>query len=124
MAMASSTSDHWIPFKSINSRSQGSNSWYEIAKCETTPFWSFEYRELEESRVETLHHWSPEVVKCETPKSRNKHINKDSSFRYQELEVYQKINSILDTRSWKCRNTSPKECRNSEMPKCEKNLLV
>jgi hypothetical protein len=26
------------------------------------------YRELEESRVETLHHRSPEVPKCETPK--------------------------------------------------------
>jgi hypothetical protein len=26
MAMASSTSDRWIPFKSVNSRSQGSNS--------------------------------------------------------------------------------------------------
>jgi hypothetical protein len=29
---------------------------------------SFGYRELEESRVETLHHRSPEVPKCETPK--------------------------------------------------------
>jgi hypothetical protein len=29
---------------------------------------SFRYRELEESRVETLHHRSPEVPKCETPK--------------------------------------------------------
>jgi hypothetical protein len=28
----------------------------------------FGYRELEESRVETLHHRSPEVPKCETPK--------------------------------------------------------
>jgi hypothetical protein len=43
-----------------------------------TPFQSFGYRELEESRVETLHHRSPEVAKCETPKSRNRHINKDS----------------------------------------------
>jgi hypothetical protein len=41
----------------------------EIVKCETMMFHSFEYRELEESRVETLHHKSPEVAKCETPKS-------------------------------------------------------
>jgi hypothetical protein len=27
-------------------------------------FWSFKYQELEESRVETLHHKSPEVAKC------------------------------------------------------------
>jgi hypothetical protein len=30
--------------------------------------WSFGYWELEDSRVETLHHRSPEVSKCETPK--------------------------------------------------------
>jgi hypothetical protein len=30
--------------------------------------WSFRYRELEESRVETLHHRSPEVRKCEKTK--------------------------------------------------------
>jgi hypothetical protein len=29
---------------------------------------SFGYQELEESRVKTLHHRSPEVAKCETPK--------------------------------------------------------
>jgi hypothetical protein len=50
----------------------------EIAKCKTMTFRSFGYRKLEESRVETLHHSSPEVEKCETLKSRNKHINKDS----------------------------------------------
>jgi hypothetical protein len=33
-----------------------------------TPFHNFEYRELEESRVETLHHRSSEVMKCETSK--------------------------------------------------------
>jgi hypothetical protein len=33
-----------------------------------TPFRSSGYRELEESRVETLHHRSPEVPKCEMPK--------------------------------------------------------
>jgi hypothetical protein len=50
----------------------------EIGTSTMTPFRSFGYRELEESRVETLHHRSPEVAKCETPKSRNRHINKDS----------------------------------------------
>jgi hypothetical protein len=43
-----------------------------------TPFQSFRYWELEESRVETLHHRSPKVDKCETPKSQNRHIKKDS----------------------------------------------
>jgi hypothetical protein len=58
----------------------------ETGTSTKTPFQSFAdreikgfgYRELEESRVETLHHRSPEVVKCETSKSRNRHINKDS----------------------------------------------
>jgi hypothetical protein len=90
------------PFRRTGSwRCQG-NSRHEIMKCETTPFQSFRYRELEDSRVETLHHRSHEVVKCEMPKSRNRHINKDSSFGYRELEVYQKLNSVLDTKSWKC----------------------
>jgi hypothetical protein len=44
----------------------------------------FGYRELEESRVETLHHMSPEIAKCETPKTRNMHI--DWRFGYRELE--------------------------------------
>jgi hypothetical protein len=44
----------------------------------------FGYRELEESRVETLHHRSPEIVKCETLKTRNRHI--DRRFGYRELE--------------------------------------
>jgi hypothetical protein len=35
MAMASSTSDRWIPFRSVKSKSQGSNSRYKIIKCET-----------------------------------------------------------------------------------------
>jgi hypothetical protein len=48
-----------------------------FAGWEMTPFWSSGYRELEESRVETLHHRSPEVAKCETSKSRNGHINKE-----------------------------------------------
>jgi hypothetical protein len=49
-----------------------------FADPEITPFRSFEYRELEESRFETLNHRSPEVAKCETPKSQNRHINKES----------------------------------------------
>jgi uncharacterized C2H2 Zn-finger protein len=49
-----------------------------------TPFWSFGYWELEESRVETLDYRSPKVAKCGTPKSRNRHINR--SFGYQDLE--------------------------------------
>jgi hypothetical protein len=75
------------PFQRTRSwRCQG-NSRHEIGKCETTPFQSFGYQELEESRVETLHHRSPKVAKWEMPKSQNRHIKKDSSFRYQELEV-------------------------------------
>jgi hypothetical protein len=35
MEMASSKSDHWMAFKSINSKSQGSNSWQKNAKCKT-----------------------------------------------------------------------------------------
>jgi hypothetical protein len=78
---------------------------------EITPFRSSGYRELEESRVETLHHRSPEVAKCETPKSRNRHINKE--FRRPGN------NSILEFgyRELECRNTSPQECRNAEMRK-------
>jgi hypothetical protein len=48
-----------------------------FADREITPFWSSRYRELEESRVETLHHRSPKVAKCEMLKSRNRHINKE-----------------------------------------------
>jgi hypothetical protein len=44
---------------------------------EITPFRSFGYQELEDSRVETLHHRSPKVTKCKTSKSQNRHINKE-----------------------------------------------
>jgi hypothetical protein len=87
MAMASSTSDHWIPFRSINSRSQGSNSRQKITKCETTPFRSFGYLELEESRVETLHHRSPEVAKCKMPKYQIVDLTPFQSSEYRELEL-------------------------------------
>jgi hypothetical protein len=58
----------------------------EIGTSRKTPFRifadreikGFRFRELEESRVETLHHRSPKVAKCETLKSQNRHINKDS----------------------------------------------
>jgi hypothetical protein len=54
-----------------------STSTKSFADREMTPFQSSGYRELEESRVETLHHRSPEVAKRETLKSRNRHINKE-----------------------------------------------
>jgi hypothetical protein len=57
--------------------------------------------------VETLHHRSPEVEKCKTPKSRNGHTL-FHSFIDQEIRV-------LDTGCWKCRNTSPQESRSHEM---------
>jgi hypothetical protein len=61
---------------------------HKNAKMRKTPFGAgFRYRELEESRVETLHHRSPEVVKCEMPKSQNRHINKDSISEFQILGV-------------------------------------
>jgi hypothetical protein len=69
MEMESSTSDRWIPFRSVNSKSQGSNSWQKIVKCETPKSLNrhinkgFGYQELEESRVKTLHHKSLEVEK-------------------------------------------------------------
>jgi hypothetical protein len=40
----------------------------ETGTSTKTPFRSFGYWDLEESRVKTLHHRSPEVPKCETPK--------------------------------------------------------
>jgi hypothetical protein len=87
MAMEISTSDCWIPFRSVNSKSQGSNSRHEIVKCETTPFWSFGYRELEESRVETPHHRSPEMLQCETSKYWTIDLTPFRSSGYQKLEV-------------------------------------
>jgi hypothetical protein len=62
---------------------------------------SFGYWELE-SRVETLHHRSLEVPKCEIRKSRNRHIN--WSFGYRELE---------ESRVETLHHRSP------EVPKCE-----
>jgi hypothetical protein len=49
-----------------------------------TPFRSFGYREFEESRVETLHHRSPEMLECETPKYVN--LTPFQSFGYRELQ--------------------------------------
>jgi hypothetical protein len=51
----------------------------------------FRYRELEESRVETLHHRSPEVAKCKTSKSRNRHIKPRLNLHFR----------VLDTGSWR-----------------------
>jgi hypothetical protein len=76
---------------------------------------------LEESRVETLHHRSPEVAKCETPKSRNRHINKEfhrpgnnsiSEFRIPGVGgVKSRDSSSQESRSH--------EMRNAEIPKTE-----
>jgi hypothetical protein len=56
----------------------------ETGTSTKTPFQSFGYRELEESRVETLHHRSPEVAKCETSKYVD--LTPFQSFGYRELE--------------------------------------
>jgi hypothetical protein len=77
----------------------------ETGTSTKTSFWSFGYRELEESRVETLHHRSPEVAKCETPKSRNRHINKDSILEFRIPEVG----------GVKSRDSSSQESRSCEM---------
>jgi hypothetical protein len=73
-----------------------------------TPFWSFGYRELEESRVETLHHRSPEVAKCETPKSRSEHV-KDSISEFR----------IPGVGGVKSRDSSSQESRSGEMRNAE-----
>jgi hypothetical protein len=91
-----------------------------FADREITPFRSFGYRELEESRVETLHHRSPEVAKCETLKSRNRHINKEfrrprnnsiSEFRIPGVGgVKSRDSSSQESRSRKMQNTEiPKQ---------------
>jgi hypothetical protein len=65
--------------KSRDSSSQESRS-AEMRNAENpetgTSTRSFGYRELEESRVETLHHRSPEVPKCEIVKAHcmDKHL--------------------------------------------------
>ena len=51
-----------------------------FADREITPFRSFRYRKLEESRLLIIK--SPRIAKCETPKSRKE----EDSFRYRELE--------------------------------------
>jgi hypothetical protein len=112
---------------------------------EITPFRSSGYRELEESRVETLHHRSPEVAKCETPKSRNRHINKEfrrpgnnsiSEFRIPGVGVSKHFTTGMPKcrnaemrktpfgvgfgyRELECRNTSPQKSRNAEMRNCD-----
>jgi hypothetical protein len=53
-----------------------------------TLYWSFGYRELEESRVKTLHHRSPEVTK---PK-----VTKYEITKCQRLHT-----GVPDTRSWR-----------------------
>jgi hypothetical protein len=74
----------------------------ETGTSTKTPFWSFAdreikgfgYRELEESRVETLHHRSPEVANSEILKQahqqrlhfRVSQTGEIKGFRYRELE--------------------------------------
>jgi hypothetical protein len=59
----------------------------ETTKYETpeyvdpTPFWSFGYREIEKSRVETLQHRSLGVPKSRISKSQKRHINKSFADR-------------------------------------------
>jgi hypothetical protein len=64
---------------------------------------------LEESRVETLHHRSPEVAKCETPKSRSTcqrlhfGVSDTRSWRSQESRLF--ITGVPKLRNAKRRNT-------------------
>jgi hypothetical protein len=116
-----------------------------FADREITPFHSSRYRELEESRVETLHHRSPEVVKCEMSKSRNRHINKEfhrlgnnsiSEFQIPGVGVSKHFTTGMPKcrnakmrktpfgvgfgyRELECRNTSPQKSRNAEMQNCD-----
>jgi hypothetical protein len=92
-------------------KSQTGTSTKSFADREITPFRSSGYRELEESRVETLHHRSPEVAKCEMPKSETGTSTK--SFTDQEITPFRSSRY----RELECRNTSPQECRNAKMPK-------
>jgi hypothetical protein len=76
----------------------------------------FGYQELEESRVKTLQHRSPEVAKYETPKSRNRNINKE----FHKLGN----NSILEFQipgigGVKIQDSSSQESRSCEMKNAE-----
>jgi hypothetical protein len=65
----------------------------------------------EKSRVETLQHRSPEVAKCETPKSRNRHIAQS----FMDTRV-------SDTGRWRCQRLSTSgvpKCRNAKSQKPE-----
>jgi hypothetical protein len=89
--------------KSQDSSSQESRS-REMQNNEMskTPFRSFRYRELEDSRVKTIHHRSPEVAKCEIKKCQRLHTEG------------------LDTRSWRCQGLSRQESRSCEVRKAKK----
>jgi hypothetical protein len=98
-----------------------------------TPFWSFGYQKLEESRVKTLHHRSPEATKCETPKRRSDSILEFRILGVGSVETLHHRNTEMQKtpfgagfryRELECRKTSPQEYRNVGMPKCEKHLLV
>jgi hypothetical protein len=66
---------------------------------------SFGYRELEESRVKTLHHRSPEVPKCETPKI--------------QKQAHQPEFQILGVGGVKSQDSSSQESRSAEMRNAE-----
>jgi hypothetical protein len=73
------------------------------AEMRKTPFGaSFGYRELEVSK-----HFTTGMLKCRNAEMRKTPFG--AGFGYRKLE---------------CRNTSPQECRNAGMSKCEKHLLV
>ena len=79
---------------------------------------SFRYQELEESRVETLHHRSPEVAKCGTSKFWNRHINKDSILEFRIPGVGGvKSRDSSSQESWSC------EMQNAEIPFCCRQWL-
>jgi hypothetical protein len=109
-----SISEFWIPgIGGVKEATHEKN--VETMKCEMpeyvhpTPFRSFEYWEIEKSRVEILQHRSPEVVKSGILKSRKRHINK--SFIDREINLFRSPGY----REFKCRNTSPQESWYHEM---------
>jgi hypothetical protein len=113
---------------------------------------SFGYWELEESRVETLHHRSPEVSKCETPKiPKQAHQpefqipgvggvkSQDSSSQESRSAEMRNIKNpetctltgVSDTGSWRSQEsrlfiTGVPKCRNEKLRKCcmDKRLVT
>jgi hypothetical protein len=83
----------------------------EIGTSTKTPFRSFGYREMEKSRVETLQHRSPEMPKCEIPKTRNRCITRSNGYR--DLDTGRWRSQRLSTSGVpKCRNAKSQKTRN------------